>query len=574
MNRHNDIKDLTGQTIAGFSVLHRLGVGGMSEVYLAFQHSLHRHVALKVLRADFVGSDEHEQRFLQEARAVASLMHPNIVQVYDVGKFDSIHYIAQEYVPGSNLSAFIQRRGALPLEESISILWQATAALQKAASIGLVHRDIKPDNLLLTPDGEVKVADFGLARARGQNQNLTAVGVTLGTPLYMSPEQIQGLSVDSRSDLYSLGATAYHMLAGRPPFSGDTAIALAMQHVQADPTPLQQIRPDLPKDLVDIIHKLLRKTPEERFASAMELARSLRIFIDQHLEGRGDKMVPFSGLVIDHQAISSNASTQELQVLMGRSGAIPSADRSTGTSSVHSSKWLVPAISTAVPLIISGLLAFFFLRLDLFANQRATTAGVPREPSIQRQYSVAILENNLKNWNAVSEYFPPSDAISRNYQLKAELQIARLRIEGEDYANAEMNLRRVLNSPYADDVLRTIAGIEMGWLMQRGRRDGGRNEYYDRAIRDTSTMVAEKQKMIRDALPAKIRTEWENLDYLSQGDTTQGDTSQGKTAQGNTSQGNTVKESNAEKGDATPPAASPVTPSPDPNPAPPTSGGN
>lgn len=574
MNRHNDIKDLTGQTIAGFSVLHRLGVGGMSEVYLAFQHSLHRHVALKVLRADFVGSDEHEQRFLQEARAVASLMHPNIVQVYDVGKFDSIHYIAQEYVPGSNLSAFIQRRGALPLEESISILWQATAALQKAASIGLVHRDIKPDNLLLTPDGEVKVADFGLARARGQNQNLTAVGVTLGTPLYMSPEQIQGLSVDSRSDLYSLGATAYHMLAGRPPFSGDTAIALAMQHVQADPTPLQQIRPDLPKDLVDIIHKLLRKTPEERFASAMELARSLRIFIDQHLEGRGDKMVPFSGLVIDHQAISSNASTQELQVLMGRSGAIPSADRSTGTSSVHLSKWLVPAISTAVPLIISGLLAFFFLRLDLFANQRATTAGVPREPSIQRQYSVAILENNLKNWNAVSEYFPPSDAISRNYQLKAELQIARLRIEGEDYANAEMNLRRVLNSPYADDVLRTIAGIEMGWLMQRGRRDGGRNEYYDRAIRDTSTMVAEKQKMIRDALPAKIRTEWENLDYLSQGDTTQGDTSQGKTAQGNTSQGNAVKESNAEKGDATPPAASPVTPSPDPNPAPPTSGGN
>lgn len=572
MNRHNDIKDLTGQTIAGFSVLHRLGVGGMSEVYLAFQHSLHRHVALKVLRADFVGSDEHEQRFLQEARAVASLMHPNIVQVYDVGKFDSIHYIAQEYVPGSNLSAFIQRRGALPLEESISILWQATAALQKAASIGLVHRDIKPDNLLLTPDGEVKVADFGLARARGQNQNLTAVGVTLGTPLYMSPEQIQGLSVDSRSDLYSLGATAYHMLAGRPPFSGDTAIALAMQHVQADPTPLQQIRPDLPKDLVDIIHKLLRKTPEERFASAMELARSLRIFIDQHLEGRGDKMVPFSGLVIDHQAISSNASTQELQVLMGRSGAIPSADRSTGTSSVHLSKWLVPAISTAVPLIISGLLAFFFLRLDLFANQRATTAGVPREPSIQRQYSVAILENNLKNWNAVSEYFPPSDAISRNYQLKAELQIARLRIEGEDYANAEMNLRRVLNSPYADDVLRTIAGIEMGWLMQRGRRDGGRNEYYDRAIRDTSTMVAEKQKMIRDALPAKIRTEWENLDYLSQGDTSQGN--QGNTSQGNTSQGNTVKESNAEKGDATPPAASPVTPSPDPNPAPPTSGGN
>ena len=599
MNRYNDIKDLTGQTIAGFSVLHRLGVGGMSEVYLAFQHSLHRHVALKVLRADFVGSDEHEQRFLQEARAVASLMHPNIVQVYDVGKFESIHYIAQEYVPGSNLSAFIQRRGALPLEESISILWQATAALQKAASIGLVHRDIKPDNLLLTPDGEVKVADFGLARARGQNQNLTAVGVTLGTPLYMSPEQIQGLSVDSRSDLYSLGATAYHMLAGRPPFSGDTAIALAMQHVQAEPTPLHQIRPDLPKELVDIIHKLLRKTPEERFASAMELARSLRMFIDQHLEGRGDKMVPFSGLVIDHQAISSNASTQELQILMGRSGANSSADRAAAAAtSIASSKWLIPAISMAIPLVVSGLLAFFLLRLDLFSNQKATTAGVPREPSIQRQYSVAILENNLKNWNAVSEYFPPSDAISRNYQLKADLQIARLRIEGEDYANAEMNLRRVMNSPYADDVLRTIAGIEMGWVMQRGRRDGGSNEYYDRAVRDSSTMVAEKQKMIRDALPAKIRSEWENLDYLLQNNTSQGNTSQDNTEKGNAEKGNAEKEPNGLKGEATPPAATPDnppavppgnppattpgnapalstgTPSLDPSPAPPTSGGN
>ncbi|MFM8573443.1 MAG: serine/threonine-protein kinase, partial [Pirellula sp.] len=316
MNRPNEGNDLTNQIIGGYSILHRLGVGGMSEVYLAFQNSLHRHVALKVLRSDFVGSEEHEQRFLQEARSVASLMHPNIVQVYDVGKFDSTLYIAQEYVPGSNLNAFIQRRGALPVEEAVSILWQATSALQKAASIGLVHRDIKPDNLLLTPDGEVKVADFGLARARGKSQNLTAVGVALGTPLYMSPEQVQGLIVDSRSDLYSLGATAYHMLAGRPPFSGDTALALAMQHIQAQPVDLAQLRPDLPAELVQIVHKLLKKSPEDRFGSAMELARELRNFIDTHLEGRGDKMVPFSGLVIDHQAITSSHATEELQVLM------------------------------------------------------------------------------------------------------------------------------------------------------------------------------------------------------------------------------------------------------------------
>lgn len=515
MNRNNEPNDLTNQTIAGYSILHRLGVGGMSEVYLAFQNSLHRHVALKVLRADFVGSDEHEQRFLQEARAIASLIHPNIVQVYDVGKFGATHYIAQEYVPGSNLNAYIQRRGALPIEESVSILWQASAALQKAASIGLVHRDIKPDNLLLTSDGEVKVADFGLARARGQNQNLTAVGVTLGTPLYMSPEQIQGLTIDSRSDLYSLGATAYHMLSGRPPFMGDTAIALAMQHIQAEPVSLQQLRPDLPSELVEIVERLLKKSPDDRYSSAVELSRALREFIDQHLEGRGDKMIPFTGLVIDHQALSGNATTQELQLLMRRGGSglqVSNLESSAPTSS----SWWGPALWITVPLLAAALASFSLLRMDLFANQKTTTAGVVRESSIQRQYALALVENTLKHWNAVSENFPPTDRISQTYHLKAELQIARLRIEGEDFSNAEMHLRTVINSPYADDVLRTIARIELGWIYQRGKRESVSNEHYEKAIRELSTMEPDKQKLIRDALPARVRTDWENVDYLHQ----------------------------------------------------------
>lgn len=521
--RPSESHDLTNQTIGGYSILHRLGVGGMSEVYLAFQNSLHRHVALKVLRSDFVGSDEHEQRFLQEARSVASLMHPNIVQVYDVGKFDSVHYIAQEYVPGSNLNSFIQRRGALPLEEATSILWQATSALQKAASIGLVHRDIKPDNLLLTPDGEVKVADFGLARARGQNQNLTAVGVALGTPLYMSPEQIQGFSVDSRSDLYSLGATAYHMLAGRPPFSGETALALAMQHIQAEPVSLEQLRPDLPKAIVEIVHRLLKKSPEDRFGSAMELSRELRLFIDEHLQGRGDKMIPFTGLVIEHQAITSSAATEELQVLLNSQKISKRFEEASGRRKAEDSKsekWLSRLKKSIawilLPMSITAMASFLLLRMDLFANQSSSTAGVTRESSIQRQFATALLENDLKNWNAVSEFFPPTDAISRNYYLKAQLQIARLRIEGEDYAAAARNLLAVIDSPYSDDILRTVARIQYGWTQQRLRRVGQRNDWYDRAMREMSTMVPEKQKLIREALHPRVRAEWETVDYLHQ----------------------------------------------------------
>lgn len=501
--------DLTNQTIAGFSVLHRLGVGGMSEVYLAFQESLRRHVALKVMRSDYVGSADHEQRFLQEARAAASLIHPNIVQVYDVGKIDSIHYIAQEYVPGSNLHAYIQRRGALPLAESISILWQTTAALQKASSIGLVHRDIKPDNLLLTPDGEVKVADFGLARARGQSQNLTAVGVALGTPLYMSPEQIQGLTVDSRSDLYSLGATAYHMLSGRPPFAGETNIALAMQHVQAVPAPLKQIRPDLPDSLVAIVHKLLSKTPEERFATASELSRALKEVIDSELGGNVDQMIPFAGLVIEHQRISNLAATQALQQL-----AIQGKPSSANTSP---KKKYAGMLAKSIAALILGAVAFGFVysanKKPLF-REEVTTVGVVRQSSIEKQFALALVQNSINHFRAVSDNFPPTDAISRNYRIKAELQIARKQIDGEKYIGAEETLRKILTSdqPEKDIVLMNIARIELAWVLDVLNKTTESQVLYDEALRECSTLEenSEKYKLILDSLPSRVRLEWDN----------------------------------------------------------------
>ena len=503
MNTNLEQSDLTNQSIAGFSILHRLGVGGMSEVYLAFQESLRRHVAIKVMRADFVGSSDHEQRFLQEARAVASLIHPNIVQVYDVGKFETIHYIAQEYVPGSNLFSYVQRRGALPLAESVSILWQTTAALQKAASIGLVHRDIKPDNILLTPDGEVKVADFGLARARGQSLNLTAVGVTLGSPIYMSPEQIQGLQVDPRSDLYSLGATAYHMLTGRPPFSGDTALALAMQHLQTEPARLEQLRPDLPIALVNIVHRLLAKSPDERFASAVELARALREVVDESLAGQANQMVPFTGLIIEHQQVSNLDVTQELQKLTKKSTLSESKKKSFAKS-------VGLKLAVAIGSILVGfLLTYYQFQEDLFLNQVRTTAGVEPKNSIQRQYALALIENDLNHWEAVSKFFPPVEAISRNYELKAKLQKVRLLIEGEDYPLAAETASIVLDSETSDAVILVIAGIEMGYLSNRVKGYKPAAFYYEGVASKYSLLESEKQKLIRDVLPKNVKTSWE-----------------------------------------------------------------
>ena len=236
--------DLTGRTLGGYSILRRLGRGGMADVYLARQESLERNVALKVLKPDLAKDDSYIQRFKHEAQSAAKLVQANIVGVYEVGEIDGLHFIAQEYVVGRNLREHLARHGAVKPILAINVLRQVAQALQKAESHSVTHRDIKPENIMLSPNGEVKVADFGLARVNdATDKHLTQIGITMGTPLYMSPEQVEGNDVDVRSDIYSLGVTAYHMLAGHPPFDGENALAIAVQHINATPQSLHEFRP-------------------------------------------------------------------------------------------------------------------------------------------------------------------------------------------------------------------------------------------------------------------------------------------------------------------------------------------
>src|SRR4051812_20156610 len=222
--------DLSGRQLGGYRLLRRLGRGAMAEVYLAEQVSLGRQVAFKVLRSTLATDAIYVQRFHHEARAAAQLVHANIVQIHEVGCVDGVHFIAQEYVQGLNLAELLTRKGAGDVARSLGIVRQVAAALNKAAEHGIVHRDIKPENIMLAASGEVKVADFGLARLfdRDDANNLTQVGITMGTPLYMSPEQVEGRALDPRSDIYSLGVTWYQMLVGEPPFRGDTALSIAV----------------------------------------------------------------------------------------------------------------------------------------------------------------------------------------------------------------------------------------------------------------------------------------------------------------------------------------------------------
>lgn len=275
---------LQDRMLGEFRLLRRLGKGGMAEVYLAEQPSLKRQVAIKVLRADLLDDKKDHvliRRFEKEATAAGGLSHANIVQVYLVGEENGIHFIAQEYVQGLNLKEFVKRKGPPDVKTALVIMRQTASALKAAAEAGIVHRDIKPENIMLTKKGEVKVADFGLAQLSrdAEGVDLTQVGMTMGTPLYMSPEQINGKKLDARSDLYSFGVTCYTMLSGRPPYEGNSPLSIAVQHLNEEPIPLGELRPDLPGPLVSLIKRMMAKSPEQRVQSADDVLNEIkRIF--------------------------------------------------------------------------------------------------------------------------------------------------------------------------------------------------------------------------------------------------------------------------------------------------------
>ena len=250
-----------------------LGQGGMAKVHQGLDRQLGRQVAIKVLAPPFDRDREFVERFQREARAAAGLSHPNIVAVFDSGSDDGTHYIVTELVEGETLADRLRRDGPMPQAEAVAVAVDIARALAAAHERGLIHRDIKPGNVMLLPDARVKVVDFGIARAAGSD-TLTNTGVVLGSTAYLSPEQASGQPVDERADLYALGCVLYEMLTGRVPFSADTPIATMYRHVNEDPPPPSTFAP-IPSELEDIVMRALEKDPKRRFASASELEAAL-----------------------------------------------------------------------------------------------------------------------------------------------------------------------------------------------------------------------------------------------------------------------------------------------------------
>ncbi len=263
-----------------YEIQQRIGRGGMADVLLARDLLLDRPVAIKVLFAEFATDPSFVERFRREAQSAANLTHPNIVGVYDWGKYGGTYFIAMEYIQGRTLADIIRANGRISAVQAAEIASEVSAALAFAHRNGVVHRDIKPANILIGASGQVKVADFGIARAvnSAADSNLTQVGLVMGTATYFSPEQAQGAQPDPRSDLYSLGVVMYEMVGGRPPFAGDNPVAIAYKQVHEAPQPLNQIVPDVPRPYEAITAKLLAKNPAVRYVDGEALRDDLRRF--------------------------------------------------------------------------------------------------------------------------------------------------------------------------------------------------------------------------------------------------------------------------------------------------------
>lgn len=454
------MSNLVGCRLGDYQVMRRLGSGGMADVYAARQSSLQRDVALKVLRSVTPGDEESLKRFRREARAAARLNHPSIVQVFDFGESEGVHYIAQELVDGINLKQALDREGPFSIEQAVAVLQSVGGALENAHQSGVTHRDIKPENIMRGSNNVMKVTDFGLARMLTQmdasTANLTRAGLTLGTPRYMSPEQIQGGNVDARSDLYSLGVTMYHLLTGDPPYVAEEPLALAFKHLHETPRPLDHARgaADLPAWLVSLVMCCLQKNPQSRFDTASDLLRIVEAHTSAGLsvslpevsasnETANEKpaeLIGFSSSEAGHKtsqemeiAVASSASelrissaTLELQRVTDAIGGRRVADRRR-----RRVFQLVVLMASALSGVGAAVAAVWLKPESIGQELRGPL--VTQAESIQQQYLIALTRDDIPAWRAVLAFPAPPGMPRSEYADKSRLQLARLLIEQHDY---------------------------------------------------------------------------------------------------------------------------------------------
>jgi len=374
---------MEGQILGNrYKLLERIGGGGMAVVYKAKCLLLNRFVAVKILRSEFTDDEEFVKRFRVEAQAAASLNHPNIVSIYDVGKQDDIQYIVMELIDGITLKEYISRKGALPWKEAIGIAIQICSALEHAHRNYIVHRDIKPHNIMITKDGMAKVTDFGIARAVS-SATITMVGSTIGSVHYFSPEQARGGFIDEKSDLYSLGITIYEMVTGKVPFDGESPVAIALKHIQEKPEKPIDINPKIPKGVNDLIIKAMKKDQNLRYQTASEMLADLqRVLADPDAKINGSNAVeelPTKKM----QAVGAGIDIINEENTDDGDGEFMEEDE---TATRKKKDWLSICLGIASGLVIMALIAYLGVKLVIPMITADDTASYVVEDYTNRDF--------------------------------------------------------------------------------------------------------------------------------------------------------------------------------------------
>lgn len=399
--------NLVGKVIGNrYEILEKIGEGGMATVYKARCNILKRYVAVKVLREEYTTDEEFIKRFNTEAQAAASLTHPNIVSIFDVGHEDNVYYIVMELVQGKTLKEIINEDGVLPWKWSINIAIQVASALETAHKNNIVHRDIKPHNIIITEDGIAKVTDFGIAKAVS-NSTITAFGTTIGSVHYFSPEHARGGYTDAKSDIYSLGVVMYEMLTGRVPFDADTPVSIALKHMQEKPVEPIKLNPSIPLAINKIIMKAMEKEPSLRYQSATEMLKDLSMALKDP-EG---------------EFVKSNAETlqytQRVPVLGEEPQAEVKSKNKKGKLAIYFEKH--PTAKKVWITVIAILLVILIPIAGFFGVQAVLKAGLPKDVKLPNFVGQTIEE------------------------AKATLGKEKLTLETEEVYNDEIEIGKIIS---------------------------------------------------------------------------------------------------------------------------------
>jgi eukaryotic-like serine/threonine-protein kinase len=464
---------IIGKRISGrYKIKDMIGGGGMANVYLAHDMILDRDVAVKMLRLDFANDEEFIRRFHREAQSATSLAHPNIVSIYDVGEEDGLYYIVMEYVDGQTLKQYIQQHAPIPIERALDIMQQLTSAISHAHHNHIVHRDIKPHNILIDSSGTVKITDFGIAMALSAT-SITQTNSVLGSVHYLSPEQARGGMANKKSDIYSIGIVMFELLTGRLPFSGESAVSIALKHLQSETPSLKRWNPQIPQSVENIVLKATAKDPFHRYDNVDEMEEDLRTALDAKRLNEGKFVIPEDDEATKAIPIITNDRPyHNLDETIVRKDALAAQDQNPKEKPEKKKKKKWPIIMTVLfLLILAAGIVMVTMGPDLFGPKEKEVpdvSGLEVEEAVAELMSAGFIIGDKKE---ISD-----DEVEEGNVIRTNPKAGKMIKEGNEIdlyistGKEEVELSDYTDRTY-DDVVRLLEG--------KGFKDFSKTEEHD-----------------------------------------------------------------------------------------------